>query len=1637
MNFISRYKTNSNRPSSSPQDENKIQSTTTVSNDNLCNLNNENSADSNCQNLHKIKSIELTPSIFSSPETGNIILYQSDNKKFEKMKEKKRQSKSASSLLRRLLTCGGVVTHCSGTNSNNKSASNSRRSSKSGHLDLRIPDIILTHPESDENLTINSFKELKNISVSDPSLTLKKSDDDFDEQVVPQDDKKMILPIIKLNDDYINCEDEEEEIEEEEEEIIDEENYEYSEDEDEEVDEEEEDKIIDDENSFQNNITSIIIEEAEENYLDDTQVFEELDNSKENKTMANLSSTTIPSFSFEVHSDDPDKSDSFNKTEEANETENEIKSKNTSPNKLHNQNHHSKFLTANNILTERGGLVNIRTGSFNLGCQQSAASSSSLSQDKYLNDDELIDSNEFFNSLQHENHEFRNSVSNYSFKNSASYSLDDNSAFNLLVPFLLIKNRRKSSNLTDANKLLINSNDYLCDEGKNLTSNSSTDYSLKNSSIILNQKNCSSLKSNSLSINTSSLLSPLVTPSGEQDQVRRCSHDPNIEKLHKSYIENVKLASAQIFSSNTNITNKNESNNDSQTSLTQKYRKKSLKFSDNFTSLDGGGGGGNDTSNLNDLNENKDDKIELESEKSDVLNEIFKVDNWLRDNRNTYHQNKKEYSKRLNNSSRLPSVAISEDEDNFCTKNLDPCNNLSNKNSICFYEDENDDNDVNSNNDAKAKYSSETTDSAIDVRSYGSISTLSKASSSKSRVNWQSFSKYYHYYFFQSMNTTWSKYQIAAMSLEQLMALRKLALIQFSKLVERQHSTMIRTLRLFSKKNAANEFQRVYDSYDSTNPSKSHVKTKLNPSTTSPNFLGSNASLSVKESSILIGNRKVSNHLGAKLGHHLSNELIPTTNIKKKRHRNSVKKLEKELSINNESCLIINDEVSVSSNPGEYFDSLPTEYPDQPIQKEKKEVVFGLPLSTIMQLSGQPLPQPILESMRFIRKIAPTEIGVFRKNGNKNRINRLKEIIDNNEPINFQSSEINVFDVADTLKLYFRELPECLITNKLSDILLSNYSRIRPEERKTTLQQVMLLIPDENRLVLQTLLLFLNDISKHHKVNQMTKSNLAVIFSPVIFSMNFDNKKKPKNLKYISTMPVNMNLAKTISLSNNEDTDETINEIQEQNETVINQQVVESTEEKLENSDKNEIQGDNESPETVSNQLDVKQLDYKRNSTTAIDSKTSQLTISQQQSRLLSVPNAHLGVLSMSSTNSHPSSNQTQTSNTDLNSNLIQMIKQNSKRKYSDRLNKAASTLANFGVEFGSSKGTSLFSDSTKDSLETLDFMNKVVQLCVSDMIKYSMDLFTVPVENFEKLKLSVSYGSEPYNLDYFYDLEKKIMKRIEFFTNNVKIEKINWFYFDKFEDVSIYYFKNDFFSQSLLKNISSNTNSSHQTHSTINNSHNQTTSNNTTTISSPVSIQITCSEISMPEAYESVQSSFLIHQKNESFNDKLKLWKCCTLVKHQNLTLEKILTRIKDERFLWDDDFRDGKLVEKLDDVTELYRYVIAFMPPHPSRDFFEIRHSSYHEGENETLILTSTSVKHQAGNKLIGDIRSNLIISKYVIEKLISTDTTTTFKITHYIKMDYKGFTLEFYNKTFGYMMARLLYNLKMSLLNTKING
>lgn len=101
---------------------------------------------------------------------------------------------------------------------------------------------------------------------------------------------------------------------------------------------------------------------------------------------------------------------------------------------------------------------------------------------------------------------------------------------------------------------------------------------------------------------------------------------------------------------------------------------------------------------------------------------------------------------------------------------------------------------------------------------------------------------------------------------------------------------------------------------------------------------------------------------------------------------------------------------------------------------------------------------------------------------------------------------------------------------------------------------------------------------------------------------------------------------------------------------------------------------------------------------------------------LLAVPNSPLQ--DKSSSPIAMATGQIEQNNTQKNSSNI-------KSNYKQKLNKAANSLVNFAA-LGDSASSSTAASLTKESMDSLDQLSKVVQMCVADMIKYSIDLFTV-----------------------------------------------------------------------------------------------------------------------------------------------------------------------------------------------------------------------------------------------------------------------------------------------------------------------
>ena len=98
--------------------------------------------------------------------------------------------------------------------------------------------------------------------------------------------------------------------------------------------------------------------------------------------------------------------------------------------------------------------------------------------------------------------------------------------------------------------------------------------------------------------------------------------------------------------------------------------------------------------------------------------------------------------------------------------------------------------------------------------------------------------------------------------------------------------------------------------------------------------------------------------------------------------------------------------------------------------------VFGVPLLINVRREGKALPSSILAGFDHLRKNGGLETrGLFRRAASKAKIEGLKLITESN-PDNTDYDDFSCYEVADFVKLYFRELPEPLLTSRLSETLI-------------------------------------------------------------------------------------------------------------------------------------------------------------------------------------------------------------------------------------------------------------------------------------------------------------------------------------------------------------------------------------------------------------------------------------------------------------------------------------------------------------------------------------------------------------------------------------------------------------------------
>ncbi|XP_055612731.1 stAR-related lipid transfer protein 13 [Uranotaenia lowii] len=202
-----------------------------------------------------------------------------------------------------------------------------------------------------------------------------------------------------------------------------------------------------------------------------------------------------------------------------------------------------------------------------------------------------------------------------------------------------------------------------------------------------------------------------------------------------------------------------------------------------------------------------------------------------------------------------------------------------------------------------------------------------------------------------------------------------------------------------------------------------------------------------------------------------------------------------------------------------------------PDYKDKR--LFGIPLVLNLQRYGNTLPEIMQMALNWMELNALDQVGLFRKPGVKSRIAKLKSMLElGNNVANRMDvfDDYHAYDVADMLKQYFRELPDPLLTVKLSETFIAIFQYLPEEVRTEAVQSAILLLPDEHREVLYTLLTFLNKIVLNANHNQMTANNLAVCLAPSLFysvSGSRSSTASPRRKKGAAGQPDEKELSET------------------------------------------------------------------------------------------------------------------------------------------------------------------------------------------------------------------------------------------------------------------------------------------------------------------------------------------------------------------------------------------------------------------------------------------------------------------------------------------------------------------------------
>ncbi|KAG8143287.1 hypothetical protein E2320_000552 [Naja naja] len=194
---------------------------------------------------------------------------------------------------------------------------------------------------------------------------------------------------------------------------------------------------------------------------------------------------------------------------------------------------------------------------------------------------------------------------------------------------------------------------------------------------------------------------------------------------------------------------------------------------------------------------------------------------------------------------------------------------------------------------------------------------------------------------------------------------------------------------------------------------------------------------------------------------------------------------------------------SVSKKHGKLIGFLRTFMKSRPSKQRLKqrgilrERVFGCDLGEHLKNSGSDVPQVLRSCSDFIEKHGVVD-GIYRLSGVSSNIQRLRHEFDS-ERVPELSKDVylqDIHSVSSLCKLYFRELPNPLLTYQLYNKFADAVSVSGNEERLVRVHDVIQQLPPPHYRTLEFLLRHLARMAMHSQNTSMHIRNLAIVWAP-------------------------------------------------------------------------------------------------------------------------------------------------------------------------------------------------------------------------------------------------------------------------------------------------------------------------------------------------------------------------------------------------------------------------------------------------------------------------------------------------------------------------------------------------------------